>query len=404
MIMENSQQSEGRPGAILVVDDMEMVLSMVGLLLRKFGYTVHLAGSAKDGLRVLETEVVDLILTDVMMPECDGITLLKEIRQRTQDVPVVLMTGSAHLEMAMEAMKNGAFDLITKPLDGQYLRKIVEKALEHRRLLSVERNYYYELERTVAEQTMQLKEALLELDKFHQLAKSSSEERSQFLSTLTHELRTPMNGIVGPLSMLGESKLSGDDRELVEIASISAGRMTQLVDQLLSFAESRHNRNHADKSRFDLRQLTDSLAKAHRAAFAAKGIVLAFSVEPEVPENVLGDRELTGKIAEILLTNALKFTDRGLTSLSVCMARDADGQPTVSLRVTDTGIGIPPEKLERIFEPFFQVDGGLTRRQGGLGLGLSLARQIAQHLGGSIRVESEPGSGCSFQVDLPFFG
>jgi signal transduction histidine kinase len=400
---EISQRTEVKAGAILVVDDMDMVLRMVCILLEKLGYRTHSASNAQDGLRILEQEAIDLIVTDVMMPECDGIAFLKEVRQRTLDVPVVLMTGSAHLDMAMEAIKNGAFDLVTKPLDNSYFQKVVEKALEHRRLVSLERNYHSELERTVAQQTMQLKEALQELDKFHSHAKSTAQERSQFLSTLTHELRTPMNGIVAPLGMLKESQLSADDRELVEIASSSAARMLQLVNQLLSFADAHKNPAAPDKRGFDLRQLCASLEKSYCPLFSAKGVVLSFSVQAEVPATVAGNRDLTLKLADILLGNALKFTESGTASLWVGIKQGADQQPALQLRVSDSGIGIAEHDLEAVFDQFFQVDAGLTRRRGGLGLGLSQAREIVQYLGGSIRVQSVLGSGSSFEVDLPLY-
>ncbi len=394
----------GISGTVLVVDDMDMVLGIVRILLEKFGCRVATANSAKDGLLILEEQPIDLIVTDVMMPECDGIAFLREVRQRTTDVPVVLMTGSAHLAMAIEAIKNGAFDLITKPLDAEHFRNIVKKALEHRRLLLMERNYQSDLERTVSEQTLQLREALLELDKFHEYEKSTAQERSQFLTTLTHELRTPMNGIVAPLSMLRAAELSDDDRELVEIAAESAGRMTKLVDQLLSFAQSSKKRDSAKKECFDLRVLLSSLAKVHAPGFTAKGITLTVSVDEAVPAHVLGDWELTCKVAEIFLSNALKFTRSGTTALSISLIRDADAAPNLHLQVSDSGIGIVRDKLERVFDPFFQVDGGLTRREGGLGLGLSQARQIVEHLGGRIWAESEPGSGSTFHADLPFHG
>lgn len=393
--------NSGKTGTILVVDDMAAVLQMVGVLLGRMGYAVHLAGNARDALLLLEAHAIDLIVTDVMMPECDGIAFLKEVRQRTTEVPVVLMTGGAQLDMAMEAIKNGAFDLITKPLDAVYFRKVVEKALEHRRLSFMERNYQSELERTVAEQTVQLKEALLELDKFHRHAGSFAQERNDFLSTLTHELRTPMNGILCPLSMLAEAELGGEERELVEIASLSADRMLQLVEQLLSFAQSRKKRTPSDDSSFDLRELSNSLARVHAPLFGAKGIALTLCVDEALPGAMVGDRELIGKVAEILLSNALKFTETGMASLSLGIVQDVEQLPALHLQVADTGIGIPPEKLEKIFEPFFQVDGGLTRRRGGLGLGLSQARQIVQHLGGKIWAESTLGSGSTLHVELP---
>ena len=389
-----------KSGVVLVVDDMEDVLFVVGILLERFGYRVLSAKSATDGLGILGKEPVDLVLTDVNMPECDGLAFLKEVRQCTQDVPVVLMTGGAHLDMAMEAIRNGAFDLITKPLDPQHLHTIVEKALRHRRLLTMERNYHSELERTVEQQTRQLREALLELDKFHNQAKSHAQKRGEFLSTLTHELRTPMNGIVCPLSMLAASPLSADDRELVEIATLSADNMMKLVDQLLSFADSCKKGSFSGRSDCNLRELLDRLANAHAGALAAKGVALTFSVADALPAKVACDCDLTYKVLDILVGNALKFTDAGAVSLSVDFVQGAGEPSVIRFRVSDTGIGIPAKMLESVFEPFFQVDGGLTRRHGGLGLGLSQARQIVQHLGGRIWVESESGKGSTFYVEL----
>ena len=400
----NAAAASDKSGVVHVVDDMEDVLFVVGMLVTTLGYRALTARSATEGLRILGREPVDVVITDVNMPECDGLAFLKEVRHLTQDVPVVLMTGGAHLDMAMEAIRNGAFDLITKPLEPKHLHTIVEKALRHRRLLTMERNYHSELERTVSQQTAQLREVLLELDRFHNLEQSRAEERSQFLSTLTHELRTPMNGIICPLSMLSSSELPDDDRELVEIAQVSAGNMLQLVDQLLSFADHDKRWSLASYETIDLRTLLAASTRASAALSESRGLAMTVSVDDAVPATVTGDRELTGKIIDILLGNAVKFTDAGSISLRVGIGTDHREMPVLRLQVRDTGIGIPAQLLERVFEPFFQVDGSLTRRHGGLGLGLSQARQIVQHLGGRIWVESDPGQGSTFQVELPCFG
>ena len=209
---------------ILVVDDEHDILQMVAICLRQVKYRVSLAANAEEAYRLLEEHEFDAIITDVMMPGEDGITFLGNVHQRLPDVPVIIMTGFAQLQVAVNAIKNGAFEFIHKPFDFTYLRKVTDKAINYTKLLTIEKNYRAELEQTVAQRTEELKSAVAQLDSARMALLKTANEKSEFMATVTHEMRTPMNGVVGGLELLADAGLSGSQLEYLLLARQAADK------------------------------------------------------------------------------------------------------------------------------------------------------------------------------------
>jgi signal transduction histidine kinase len=222
------------------------------------------------------------------------------------------------------------------------------------------------------------------------------------MSTISHEMRTPMNGVIGSLDLLQGESLSGSAAGFLAMARQSADSMVELIDQLLSFntvnvqtAGTLHN------DYFDLKSLLLSLIAEQQPLFTRKAVTLSLQMADNLPRMIWSDREKICRLMEILLGNALKFTAKGAVTLAaslVCTDGDAD---MLYFTVTDSGIGIPEGMLERIFEPFVQGDGSLTRRYEGAGLGLAIARQNALLLNGHLWAEHVPDGGSRFSVTLP---
>lgn len=391
----------GAPGTgekphILVIDDDEGVLRMVSLSLEQSGYRTSVAATTEDASLLLDKDEPDAILTDVMMPGEDGITFLARVHQRLPDVPVVIMTGFAQLQTAVDAIKNGAFDFIHKPFDLLYLRQVVKKAVEHSTLRRMEKRYRTELEETVALRTDELKKALAQLETTRELLLKAASDKTEFMTTITHEMRTPMNGVIGSLDLLADGDLSGTQREFVLLARQAADNMVALVNQLLSFSNSTGNGPAVCHEVIDPRGVLEALMCAYRPRFAGKGIALDAHIAPETPSAIRCDGEQLTQLLDILLSNAHKFTERGWVRVELSSERGEERCADIHFCVKDSGIGIPSDQLERIFDPFIQVDGSLTRRFGGAGLGLSIARQLALLLGGKVWGESTLGEGSSF--------
>ena len=388
--------TEERVTHILVVDDEQDILQMVSLCLRQSGFQISTASCCEEAYRLIEQNRFDAILTDVMMPGEDGIAFLGNVHQRMPEVPVIIMTGYSQLQVAVNAIKNGAFDFIHKPFDFSYLRAVIEKAATHSRLLRHEKNYLIELEQTVTRRTNDLKAALLQLEESNQALLKESTAKNDFMSTISHEMRTPMNGVIGGLELLADTDLNDEQREYLLISRQSSDNMMELIDRILSFGALSEQGVVVCMERVDLSATIETLSLEQYKRCAEKGLSFAAQIAPDVPRLIRCDGEQFLRLMDILLSNALTFTDKGGVRLDVALDRNENQRATIRVSVSDSGIGVPDDMLERIFEPFTQADASSSRRFGGVGLGLSIARQIATLLNGTLKVESVAGEGSTF--------
>jgi len=398
---ETTQPVEQQMPHILIVDDEPGICQMLSLCFQKNSFRVTCAGNAAEAFTLLVSGQFDVIISDVMMPGEDGIAFLGRVHNSWPDIPVVLMTGHAQLQMAVHAIKNGAFDFVNKPFDFDYLHKIVERAVDYSRLQRMEKNYRAELEETVARRTAELKESMAELDFARTALQQAATDKSTFMSTVSHEMRTPMNGVIGSLDLLSEEGLNGVASEYLCMARQSADNMVALINQLLSFSSLNVQGGGAlHHDLVDLPSTLQSIVAGQQPLFIRKGLVLSLQIADDLPRRIWTDREKLCRLFEILLGNALKFTAHGTVTLAASRTcSDGDGE-SLYCTVTDSGVGIPEGMLERIFEPFVQGDGSFTRRHEGVGLGLAIARQNTLLLNGHLWAEHVPGGGSRFNVTL----
>jgi two-component system sensor histidine kinase/response regulator len=233
-------------------------------------------------------------------------------------------------------------------------------------------------------------------------AEAANRAKSVFLANISHEIRTPMNGIIG-LTRLGlmEDPAPGQ-RELLEKIAQSGRTLLRVINGLLDFAKIEAGKLEYERIPFDLDELLDELATVTTNTPVAAPLEVVFHPSPELPRNLVGDRLRLGQILTNLLGNALKFTSRGTVRLEIDGEGAREGQCWLRFAVSDTGIGITPAAMERLFEPFGQAEADTARRFGGTGLGLSIARELALGMGGDLGVASTPGEGSTFTLRLPF--
>ena len=400
--MTEPTQSVEQPAThILVVDDEAVICQMVSLCLQKSRFRITCAESSAEACKLLVVDQFDAVICDIMMPGEDGIAFLGRVHESWPEMPVILMTGHAQLQMAVNAIKNGAFDFIHKPFDFEYLRKIVMRAVNYGNQQKIEKNYRAELEETVVRRTAELKESMAELDFARISLQDAATDKSTFMSTISHEMRTPMNGVIGSLDLLADEGLTGAAAEYLSMARQSADNMMLLINQLLSFNKLNvHAGGAAHHDLVDLQLFMHSIIVEHLPAFSRKGLTLSLLMGEDLPGKIWTDKDKMFRLFEILLGNALKFTEHGSVPLSVFKTcSDKDGELLVCT-VSDNGIGIPEDMLERIFEPFVQGDGSFTRRHEGVGLGLAIARQNVLLLNGELKAENIPEGGSRFTVTL----
>jgi PAS domain S-box-containing protein len=242
----------------------------------------------------------------------------------------------------------------------------------------------------------QQKQAERDLHAAKRAAEAAMRARSQFLARMSHEIRTPMNGALGMVELALHTDLSAQQREYLHTAHASANDLLRLIDDILDFAKIDAGHLRLERNPFRLRSCLGATMKslAHRAQ--TKRLALQIDVPPDVPERLLGDPQRLGQVLINLVGNAIKFTERGHIRLTVSRTGMLRGAPLLRFSVTDTGIGIPAEEQQHIFDEFTQADERVSSRYGGTGLGLTISRQLVQLMDGDIGVFSEPGRGSTF--------
>ncbi|MFM8332987.1 MAG: PAS domain S-box protein, partial [Candidatus Methylumidiphilus sp.] len=228
-------------------------------------------------------------------------------------------------------------------------------------------------------------------------ALSASRQKSEFLANMSHEIRTPMNGVLGMLELLRRTALTGEQQEFADTAAHSAETLLAVINSILDFSKIEAGKLDLDSVDFDLRELVEEVCALLAAPAFAKGLELNCFVEPGLPAALRGDPTRLRQVMTNLIGNAIKFTARGEVSVEVLCLEQTEWHATLRFTVKDTGIGIAPEDMHRLFKPFEQADGATTRRFGGTGLGLSISKSLVACMGGrDIYIDSTPGVGSVF--------
>lgn len=392
---------------ILVIDDDTVDRMAVRRALLKTDLEVDLS-EAEDGetaLSLLKTHQFDCIFIDYLLPDQDGLVLAKQLQQLQVTAPFVILTGQGDEQIAVDVMKAGAADYLAKNRiapatlartirSAIRLHRAEQAALAAKQKLQATNDQLRQQNDELAHQRTQIEAQNQELIKAYRL-------KSEFIATISHELRTPMNAIMGFSQLLLRQypdPLSEPQVDMVQRIVNNSHNLLAMVNEVLDFSKIEANRLELHPENFQLSIVILSTVQELQALALEKALTLKVEIPDSLkPIQLTNDPECLRRILVNLISNAIKFTEAGAVTLQL-----QQPQPDqIKIAVVDTGIGIAPEQLSTIFDPFCQADQSLTRHHSGTGLGLAITESLVKAMQGKISVTSQRGVGSTFSVQLP---
>jgi len=373
-----SPAAAGDSAVVLVADDDVVHRLLMRESLEVAGFTVHEAGDGLEALDLVDRLQPELMFLDAMMPRVDGFACCVETRKRPHGahIPVLMVTGLDDVSSIDRAYQAGATDFITKPINWPLFNHRARFLLRFGR---IQRALHEAMEK----------------------AETASRAKTEFLATMSHELRTPLNAIIGFSEVLKRELLGplGQERyrEYAKDINESGAHLLNLISDILEYSKSECGKLRLVEGDVDLTQMLSTVLRQQGPRAEAAGVTVTREGQ-EQPIRIHGDERKLRQVLMNLLSNAVKFTPMG-GEVRLSLNRDDEGN--VLIRIADTGIGIAPEDMPKVFSAFGQVDNAWTRRHEGTGLGIPLAKAMIELHGGELQIASKVGSGTSVTVKLP---
>lgn len=389
---------------ILIVCEDTQVREQLAAQLRSAGFDVTTVLTAQHATAAALNGKCDLVVLDVRNPHYSYRDLLKRLNHdpATESIPVLALCPSDDLNTKLDVLEFGATDCLSSPFDAAELIARVKAALRRKDSFD------------------QLRQAYRDMVIARDAAEKNARARLNFLAQMSHEIRTPMNGVIAMAGLLLETTLTPEQRGYVETIYSSGNSLLAILDDILDFAKIDAGKLELKKEPFELRPCVEEAIDLLAAQAAEKKLELSYMIDDEMPGTFLGDAMRLRQVLVNLISNAIKFTHEGEVVVNVkglsrgpaatsTSSNNTDAQCDrgtaelyhLQFTVRDTGIGIPPERLARLFQPFIQADASISKQFGGTGLGLAISKRLVELMGGKMWVESIPQKGSTFYFTLP---
>lgn len=351
---------------LLVVDDDCMSLEMLTTMLSGQGVLCTAAVNGRAAMDMLESSPdFDLMLLDLQMPVMNGFEVIEQCKGNPflNDIPIIVMATDR--QERLRSLKLGAEDFLAKPYDLEELELRITRLVQSRRQIQ-----------------------------------AAKQAKHDFLAVASHELRTPMNQIIGLADLLSDANLDGDQREYVNLLKLSTVSLTDIIRNILNFVQLDHSSTRSAVEPFSLQATLQKVLETYTAAADNKGLTLTLNCPNDISDTLTGPSFYIYKVTGILLDNAIKFSTTGQISINIT-EENLDGHSSrFCCSICDQGIGIPAEFHEKVFEPFVQVDSSSTRKYEGIGLGLAIAKRMVELMGGTIYIAHSSHEGSSFNFSF----
>ena len=388
----HAQQPIDLKGAkILIVDDVPANLKVLRGVLEPEGFRILFAPCGEVALKIARSETPDLILLDVMMPEMDGYEVCRQLKANpvTAEIPVIFITAKDEAEDIVKGLRLGGVDYISKPFQSEVVVARAETHLKNSRF------------------ARELRQKNQELEIARDAAEQAKRTQSAFLAAMSHEIRTPMNGVMGMTALLLETQLAAEQRDCVETIRTGSRSLLAIINQILDFSKIESGKMELENHPFDLNAVLEGTVELLGPRAAEKNLCLGYLPELGLPETLIGDETRLRQILLNLAGNAVKFTAGGEVVISITKvppenAPASDSEIILLFSVRDTGMGIPEERMNRLFHAFSQMDSSTTRQFGGTGLGLAISKRLAELMDGTLWVQSKVNEGSTFHCSVPF--